>query len=121
MPALVPIRIEDARDVSSVPFKLEYDASALKLLAVKKGDFWSADSQPVAVVERPEEEAGKTEVTLTRPPGSSGLSGAGTVAVLTFQASGPGSTSLGIFPSGVRSSSQGLLSVQGTQATLTIR
>jgi general secretion pathway protein D len=117
----VPVRIENARDVFSVPLELQYDSSAMQLVEVKKGDFWAADGQPVAVVERPEEEEGKTEVTLTRPPGSGGISGDGTVAVLTFRAAHAGSTSLGVIASGARSPADGFLPVQGVQGTVTIR
>ena len=117
----VPVQIENARDIFSFPFELQYDSTAMKLLEVKKGDFWTADGQPVAVVERPAEEAGNTVVTLTRPPGSGGISGAGTVAVLTFQAERAGNTSLGIIPTGARTPAYGFLPVQSAQAMLTIR
>jgi general secretion pathway protein D len=117
----VPVRIENARDVFSVPLELQYDSSAMQLVGVKKGDFWAADGLPVAIVERPEEEEGKTEVTLTRPPGSGGISGDGTVAVLTFRAAHAGSTALGVIPSGARSPAYGFLPVQGVQGTVTIR
>jgi general secretion pathway protein D len=116
----VPVRIEDAQDVFSVPLELQYDSSAMKLVEVKKGDFWS-DGQPVAVVERPQEEEGKAEVTLSRPPGSGGISGSGTLAVLKFEAARSGETSLGIVPDGVRSPQSRFLAVQGVQATVDIR
>ncbi|MBI3934869.1 MAG: type II and III secretion system protein [Acidobacteria bacterium] len=117
----VPVRIENAHDVYSFPFELQYDSAAMKLLGVKKGDFWTADGQPVAVVERPEEEAGNTVVTMTRPPGSGGVSGSGTIAVLTFQAERAGNTSLGIISTGARTPESGFLPVQSTQAMVTIR
>jgi general secretion pathway protein D len=116
----VPVQIENARDVFSVPLELQYDSAALKLLDVKKGDFWSADGQPVAVVERPLEEEGKTEVTLSRPPGSGGVSGSGTLAVFRFQAAHSGNTSLGIIPDGARSTAS-YLPVQGVQTAVNIQ
>ena len=117
----MPVEIENARNVFSFPFELQYDSALVKLLGVKKGDFWTADGQPVAVVERPEEESGSTAVTMTRPPGSGGVSGNGTVAVLTFQAQRSGDTSLGIIPTGARTEAHGFLPVQSAQAMVTIR
>jgi len=117
----VPVRIENAKDVFSFPFELQYDSAAMTLVEVKKGDFWTSDGQPVAVVERPTEEPGGAVITLMRPPGSGGISGEGTVAVLTFQAARAGSTSLGIIPTGARTPADGFLPVQGTNATVTIR
>jgi general secretion pathway protein D len=117
----VPVEIENARDVFSFPFELQYDARVVKFLEAKKGDFWRADGQPVAVVERQEDEAGNTSVTMTRPPGSGGLSGSGTVAILTFQAEGGGDSSLGIFPAGARTPADGLLDVQSVLGRVTIR
>ena len=117
----IPIRIENARDIFFFPFELQYDAAALKLVGVKKGEFLAPAGQPVAIVERPEEEAGRTTVTMTRPPGSGGVSGEGIMAVLTFQAAAPGTTWLGIFPMGVRTASAAYLPVQGAQATVSIR
>ncbi|MBI2818385.1 MAG: type II and III secretion system protein [Acidobacteria bacterium] len=117
----VAVQIENARDVFSFPFELQFDPEAVKLLGVKKGDFWMTDKQPVAVVERPQEEPGTTVVTLTRPPGSGGVSGNGTVAVLTFQAEHSGNASLRIIPTGARTPADGFLPVQSAQAMVTIR
>lgn len=117
----IAVQIENAHDVFSFPFELQFDPVAVKLLGVKKGDFWMADKQPVAVIERPQEQAGTTLVTLTRPPGSGGVSGNGTVAVLTFQAEHSGNASLRIIPNGARTPANGFLPVQSAQAMVTIR
>jgi general secretion pathway protein D len=118
----VAIRLENGRDIFEVPFELRFDTAALKLIGVRKGDFWP-DGQPVAIVERDMASDGGAgaSVSMTRPPGSSGVSGAGTLAVLTFQALRAGSTALGILPAGVRTSANHFVPVQGAQADVTIR
>jgi hypothetical protein len=73
------------------------------------------------VVERTEEEAGSTAVTLSRPPGSGSVSGSGELAVLTFEALQTGPTALGIVPTGMLTPSRQDVSLQGTQAVLTIQ
>jgi general secretion pathway protein D len=117
----VALQIEGARDASSVPLEVFYDPGALKLVRISSGSFLGKDGQPVAVVERPDEPVGQAAVTLSRPPSAGGVSGDGTLAVLTFQAAQSGTTTLGILPSGTRDPSQQLLPAEGAQATVTIR
>lgn len=117
----VPVQIENAADAFSVSLEVAYDPRAVKLLRIAKGGFLGSDSQPVAVVERTEEESGTTFVTLSRPPGSGSVSGSGELAVFTFQALQAGPTALGIVPAGVQTPSRRVLPLQGTQAVLTIQ
>jgi general secretion pathway protein D len=117
----VPIGIENASDAFSVSLQVAYDPRSLRLVRVAKGDFLGSDGQPVAVVERTEEEAGSTAVTLSRPPGSGSVSGSGELAVLTFEALQTGPTALGIVPTGMLTPSRQDVSLQGTQAVLTIQ
>jgi len=117
----VPLQIENAADAVSVSLEVAYDPRAVKLLRITKGGFLGSDSQPIAVVERTEEESGTTFVTLSRPPGSGSVSGSGELAVFTFQALQPGPTALGIVPGGVQTPARQVLPLQGTQAVLTIQ
>jgi general secretion pathway protein D len=115
------LRIEGAQDVFSIPFELIYDPAALRLVSVRQGAFLAPDGMPVAVVERPTDLEGRTMVSLTRPPGSGGVSGTDTVAVLTFEAVQAGTASVGILPAGVHTPANGFVPVEAAQATVTIR
>ena len=117
----VDLEIENARELFSVPLEITYDALYLKLSKVGNGSFLGQDGQPVALVQRVEEQSGKAIITLTRPPDSGGVSGSGSLASLTFETLRPGTTTVHIFPVGVRSSTQEFLQVAGAQATVTIR
>ena len=115
------LEIENARELFSVPLEITYDALYLKLSKIGNGSFLGQDGQPVALVQRVEEQSGKAMVTLTRPPDSGGVSGSGSLASLTFETLRPGTTTVHIFPAGVRSPTQEFLPVAGAQATVTIR
>jgi general secretion pathway protein D len=117
----IPVRIENAADAFSVALEVAYDPRAVKLVRITKGDFLGSDGQPVAVVERTEEESGTTAVTLSRPPGSGSVSGSGELAVFTFQALQPGPTALGVMPAGIQTPARELRPLQGTQAVLRIQ
>ncbi len=117
----VPIAIENAADAFSVSLRVAYDPQAVRVVRIAKGDFLGSGGQPVAVVERTEEESGTTAVTLSRPPGSGGVSGSGELAVLTFEALQSGPTALGVVPVGILTPSREDMALQGTQAVLTIQ
>jgi hypothetical protein len=117
----VPIGIENAADAFSVSLQVAYDPRAMRLVRIAKGSFLGSDGQPVAVVERTEQDSGTTAVTLSRPPGSGSVSGSGELAVLTFEALQAGPTALGIIPSGILTPSRRDVPLQGTQAVLTIQ
>jgi general secretion pathway protein D len=116
----VPLQIENARDAFSASLDVSYDAGFMKLVKVTNGGFLGQDGQPVAVVQRADEQSGKTSVTLTRPPASVGIAGSGTLAVLTFEADHAGKASLGISSVTISSPSQKSLPAEGSQATVTI-
>ena len=117
----LPVAIDNAADAFSVSPQVVYDPRAVRLVRIAKGEFLGSDGQPVAVVERTEQDSGTTAVTLSRPPGAGSLSGSGELAVLTFEAIQAGPTALGIFPAGILTPSRQDVPVRGTQAVLTIQ
>ena len=117
----VPLAVENAAAAFSVSLRVAYDPQAVRVVRIANGGFLGSDGQPVAVVERTEEESGTTVVTLSRPPGSGGISGSGELAVLTFEALRSGPTALGVIPVGILTPSREDVSMQGTQAVLTIQ
>ena len=77
----------------SVPLQLKYDPAKLTLVNVTGGDLLSKDGQAVALIHR-DDGPGNVTVVASRPPGTTGVSGSGTVCVLSFQAKVPGQTSV---------------------------
>ncbi len=116
----VPVVVTGARDVASVPLQVQYDPARLALVNVGDGDFLSSDGQAVALVHR-DDGPGNIVINASRPPGAAGVSGAGVVCVLTFQAKASGSTELSIAHPGVLTSGQQPVQAEGARATIVVK
>lgn len=117
----VNLQISGAQNVYSVPVQINYDPSKLQLVNVSNGGFLSQDGQAVALVHREDDTTGTLQVTATRPPGSGGVSGQGTVVTLTFQAKASGQTPLTITRGGARDPGLQSIAVNGAQASVTVQ
>ncbi len=89
----VPVTLNGATDVASVPIQLSYDPAKLSLVNVAAGDLLNRDGQAVALIHR-DDGPGNLTIVSSRPPGAAGVTGTGVVCVLTFQAKAAGATSL---------------------------
>ncbi len=117
----VNVLLNGAQNVYSVPFQLSYDPKLLQVANVSNGNLLSQDGQAVALVHRDDDTAGTLQVTATRPPGASGVSGQGAVVTLTFMAKAAGQGSLTISKGGARDPAMQALPVNGATATVTIQ
>jgi len=117
----VNLLISGAKDVYSVPVQLNYDPAKLQLVNVSNGGFLSQDGQAVALVHREDESTGTLQITATRPPGASGVSGQGAVVTLTFQAKASGQTPITITRGGARDPALQAITVNGAQASVTVQ
>jgi general secretion pathway protein D len=88
-----------------VPVQLQYDPAKLSLINVAAGDLLNRDGQAVALIHR-DDPPGNVTVVAARPPGAAGISGNGTVCVLTFQAKAAGATALTMSRAGAVNSAQ---------------
>lgn len=118
---LVNIRIDNAENIHSVPFQLYYDVKQLKVVNILNGDLLGRDGQAVAVIQRVDDQNGVATITLTRPPGSAGVSGSGVLATVSFQALAPGQSALNILRSAARDASQQPVSLAGAQTRVMVR
>ncbi len=116
----VPVVVTGAHDVASIPLQVQYDPARLALVNVGDGDFLGSDGQAVALVHR-DDGPGTIVINASRPPGTPGVSGAGVVCVLTFQAKAAGSTRLGIVHPGALTSAQQSLQGEGTPANIVVK
>jgi general secretion pathway protein D len=117
----VNLLISGAQNVYSVPVQLNYDPKMLQLVNVSNGGFLSQDGQAVALVHREDESIGQLQITATRPPGSGGVSGQGTVVTMTFLAKAAGQTPLTITRGGARDPGLQAITVNGAQAAVTVQ
>ncbi len=116
----VPIVLNGATDIASVPIQLQYDPARLSLLNVAGGDLLSRDGQAVALIHR-DDGPGNITVVAARPPGATGVTGSGVVCILTFQAKAAGPTSLSMTRAGAVNTAQQQVPAQGTRIDLVVR
>jgi general secretion pathway protein D len=117
----VNVMLAAAQNVYSVPVQINYDPHMLQVVNVSNGGFLSQDGQAVALVHRDDDSTGSLQVTATRPPGSGGVSGQGTVVTLTFVAKASGQSSITIAKGGARDPGMQPLAVAGAAATVSVQ
>ncbi len=115
----VPVVLTGGTDVSSVPLQIQYDPSKLTLVNVGDGDLLNRDGQIVSMAHR--DDGGDLTVNVSRPPGAPGVSGAGVVCVLTFQAAAKGQSEISITRAGAMNSAGKPLQAQTSQATVVVQ
>jgi len=117
----VGVTMNGGTDVASVPLQITYDPKHLSVVKIDNGDFLTKDGQPVALVNRDDVNTGTLVASASRPPGSGGVSGQGTVFMVTLQAKQPGDTVLSITRPGARNSQQQPIQVLGSQMTVKVQ
>ena len=117
----VNVLINGAQNVYSVPLQVSYDPKILQVVNVSNGGILSQDGQAVTLLHREDESTGTMQITATRPPGASGVSGGGAVVTLTFLAKGSGQSMLTISKGGARDPSMQPMPVAGAVGTVTVQ
>jgi general secretion pathway protein D len=120
------VNLAGGADVFSVPLLMQYDPSKLSLINVDLGDtqkatnFLGQDGQAIALVHR-DDGSGNVAISASRPPGTKGVTGNGTVCILTFQAKAPGDAAVVITRPMVRNSAQQAIPATGSRAVAHIQ
>ena len=87
----VNVQVENGANLGSVaPLRIKYDAELLRLEDIAPGDIFSKGGGGATSTKDIRNDAGEASITITRLPGAAGVSGPGTLAVLTFTAIGSG-------------------------------
>jgi general secretion pathway protein D len=115
----IPVVLTGGSDVSSVPLQIQYDPSKMTLVNVGDGDLLNRDGQIVSMAHR--DDGGDLTVNVSRPPGAPGVSGAGVVCVLTFQATAKGESGISITRASAMNSTGKPLQAQTSQATIVVQ
>jgi general secretion pathway protein D len=117
----VNLLLSGAQNVYSVPVQINYDPGKLQLVNVSNGGFLSQDGQAVALVHRDDNTTGTVQVTATRPPGSTGISGQGTVVTFTFIARSAGQAPISVSKGGARDVGMQAIQVSPAQAVVNVQ
>jgi general secretion pathway protein D len=112
--------LNSGTDIASVPLQLHYDPAKLSLINVAAGDLLNRDGQAGALIHR-DDGPGNVTVVAARPPGAVGITGTGTVCILTFQAKTAGTTSLNLSRAGAVDSKQQPVEAQSSPASIVIK
>jgi general secretion pathway protein D len=116
----VNVLLSGAQNVSGVPLQVSYNPQILQLVNVSNGGFLSQDGQAVALVHRDDDQSGTVQINATRPPGTTGVSGQGTVVTLTFLAKSAGQSEVTIAKGGVRDGALQSMPVSGAVANIKV-
>jgi general secretion pathway protein D len=116
----VNVNLTGGQNVNSVPLQILYNPRVLQLLNVSNGPLLSQDGQAVALVHRDDSMAGILQLTASRPPGSTGINGDGSVFTLTFQAKAAGQATLSINRATLKNASMQSVAASGSQAIVTV-
>ena len=116
----VNVNLTGGQNVFSVPLQIMYNPRVLQVLNVSNGTLLSQDGQTVALVNRDDSMAGILQVTASRPPGTPGITGDGSVFTLTFQARAPGQSTLSINRAALKNAAMQTTPATGSQAIVTV-
>jgi hypothetical protein len=119
-PLAVAVQVNNATDLFAAPMRIKYDPKVLRLNEIRPGALFSGDGQQPTFTRDIRNEVGEASWNLNRLPGSSGVSGSGTVAVLTFQVIGKGSTTVTVPEINLRNSQMQPLTTTAPSLTVTV-
>ena len=116
----VPVVIAGGVDIASVALQIQYDPAKLSLVNLDTGDFLRRDGKTATPIHT-DDGPGNLTISIARPPGSSGVSGAGTVCVLSFQAKAAGETAVTISKAAPQNSARLPVAATGAKATIVVQ
>jgi general secretion pathway protein D len=112
----VAVNLTGGTDVYSVPMQVMYDPTKLTFINADTGTLLSRDGQAVAMAHR--DDGGNVVLSISRPPGVAGITGDGSVCVLTFQAKAAGDSIVNVTKAVARNSKQEALPVMTSGAIM---
>jgi general secretion pathway protein D len=115
------VAVENATDLFTAPLRVKFDPKLLRLNDVQRGTLLSGDGQNVIFTRNIQNDVGEASVVLNRLPGSSGISGAGSLVTLVFQAIAPGAASVAVVDANLRNSQMQPLAVALPEAAIAIK
>ncbi len=117
----VSLMMDNAADLAAAPIQVVFDPKILKLNDVSQGDLMGQGGVAATLTKNIQNDAGGAAVQLSRPPGSPGVNGSGTLLTFNFSAVAPGSTQI-TAPNVMLRNSQGAAAATGSpQLTVNVK
>jgi general secretion pathway protein D len=119
-PYTVPLSVANASRISMITLTVTFNPQVLRVRNVQEGTFMRQGGVTASFTPRIDVATGRVDIAVTRTGDQSGVSGAGLLAALLFDAVGPGNSLIQV--SGVASTPEGnALPLQFTPANVTVR
>jgi hypothetical protein len=100
------LNVDSVTDLFGAPMRITYDPARLRLMDVAAGPMMTSDGQQPIFSRNILNDRGEAAIILNRLPGSQGVSGAGGLLALTFQAVSPGQALIQVAETMFRNSKQ---------------
>jgi len=113
--------MEGGADVASAPIQIQFDPKLLRLNDVLLGDFFTKDARQPVFTKNILNDTGSAVIQLSRPPGTPGVDGSGTLVTLNFQALARGTAVVTIPHLAVRNTKGAIVSNSTPQLTVTVK
>jgi general secretion pathway protein D len=108
-PFTLNVMLENVPDASAAlaPLRIHWDSAKLHLNDISPGELFSRDGVALHIEKEihgnsGQAAGGEATLTVTRAPGSAGISGSGAVATLNFVATSPGTSAVAVLEVGLK-------------------
>ena len=95
-PYMMPIAVEAASGLNTISVSLSFNPRVLKVRLVQEGSFMRKDGRLVTFSQVVDAASGRVDITVTRTSDTTGVTGAGMVAAVIFDAIGRGASPLAL-------------------------
>jgi general secretion pathway protein D len=121
-PVTVSVQVDNATDLAALsPIRIKFDPAQLRLNDISPGDLFLRDGGRVSSVKDIRNDTGEATLTVSRLPGTGGVSGSGAVATLSFVAVGKGSSSISVTESDLKNSLEQPIAVTPGELAVTVQ
>ena len=117
----VNLVLNGGQNVFSIPVQIKYDPKVMQFLSVSNAGGLAPDGAAVAVVNRNDAATGTLQISMSRPPGSGGITPSGPLVTLTFMAKSAGQGTLSVDKAVLRDPGNAATDAGGSQAIVNVR
>jgi general secretion pathway protein D len=113
--------LNGGQNVFSVPVQISYDPKVMQFVSVSNAGALSKDGAAVALVHRDDAAKGTVQISLMRPPGSTGITPSGPMFTMMFVAKAAGQGTISVGKTVLRDPNMAAMEASGSQAIINIR
>jgi general secretion pathway protein D len=93
-PFMVTVNVDNVQNLYACTLALAWDPRVMRLKDATEAGLLGRDEEPIALVQRPDNDAGTVVITLSRPPEAGAVNGSGSLVTLSFEPVAVGTTTL---------------------------